>query len=179
MPTAAQHYCGCDIITAKIIKNLKQSIYLNYKCTEHQIFAVINVQKPHRQKCKSTIDCATRSSHQASRGPLRDAQFIVIHRRSIDICAWDYGTIYGWQSTNLSQSLLATGTVHSLRAFLNGRLRACLRACLRTCFRAVLGRAALGRAALGRVALGRAALGRAAHRMEERFPREALANGRL
>jgi len=87
----------------------------------------------HRQKCKSTIDCATRSSYQASRGPLRDAQSIVIHSRSVDICAWDYGTIYGWQSTTLSQSLLPTGfagTVHSLRAFLNGRLRACLRACL-------------------------------------------------
>ena len=37
----------------------------------------------------------------------------------------------------------------------------------------------LGRAVLGRAVLGRAALGRSALRMEERFPREVLANGKL
>jgi hypothetical protein len=70
----------------------------------------------HGQKCKSTIDCATRCSYQASHGPLRDAQSIVAHSRSIDICAWDYGTTYCWQSINLSQSLLPAGfagTIHT------------------------------------------------------------------
>jgi hypothetical protein len=51
----------------------------------------------------------TRSSQQASHGPLRDAQSIVVHSRSIDICAWAYGTIYGWQSIDLSQFLLLAG----------------------------------------------------------------------
>jgi len=50
----------------------------------------------HRQKSKLTIDCTTRSSWQASRGPLDDAQPIVIHSQSIDICTWAYGSIYDW-----------------------------------------------------------------------------------
>jgi hypothetical protein len=52
--------------------------------------------RTHRQKCKSTIDCATRSSYHATRGLLHDVHLIVIHSRSIDICTWDYGSIYGW-----------------------------------------------------------------------------------
>jgi len=90
----------------------------------------------HWQKCKSTIDCATRSSYQASHGPLRNAQSIAIHSRFIGICAWGYGTIYGWQSVNKPQLVFTADRLrwyctHSLRAFLSGRLRACLRACLR------------------------------------------------
>ena len=48
----------------------------------------------HRQQCKSTIDCATCSSRQASRGPLCDTLPIVINSRSIDICMSATGCIY-------------------------------------------------------------------------------------
>jgi len=48
---------------------------------------------------KVQIDYRLRYAHmrrslQASRGPLRDAQPIVIHSRSINVCAWAYGCIY-------------------------------------------------------------------------------------
>ena len=61
----------------------------------------------HRQNCKSTIVCATRSSQQASCGPLRDVQPIVSYSRVIEMGAWAYGTIYGWRpEMDLFQSAL-------------------------------------------------------------------------
>jgi len=58
---------------------------------------------------KVQIDCQLgyahiRSSVQDSSRPLRDPQSIAIYSRFIDCCMWHNGTIYGWQSTNLSQS---------------------------------------------------------------------------
>ena len=91
----------------------------------------------------------TRSSYQASHGPLRKVQSLFIYSRFIQMCAWAYGTIYGCQPEiylylSLQPALLPVLYTLSLQVFMRARrrLKACsgvsLRACLRRWLRACL-----------------------------------------
>jgi len=104
----------------------------------------------HRQKCKSTIGCATRTRAHTQLiasfpwTPARRAAYSR-HSRSIEMCMWAYESIYSWRpEMDLYLSLLPAvfaviPVLHtlSLRVHLTARrrLKACLGACLGACLR--------------------------------------------
>jgi len=86
----------------------------------------------------------THSSQQASCGPLRDPQFIVIYSPFTEIYVWAYGTIYSHQQeVDLYLWLLPAVFVVMMvvyKLLLRVRIRACWRltACSRVCLRAYM-----------------------------------------
>ena len=87
-----------------------------------------------------------RSSKQASHGPLRNAQPIVIYSRFMQMCAWAYGTIYGCRP-EMDLYVIPVLYTLSLLVCMKARwwLKACSRACLRACLRARLREPCFGR----------------------------------
>jgi len=118
-------WCGWKVPSAKV--RIDYRMYYAYTCT-----------------------CAAHTN--ASRGPLGNAQPMVIYSRFIELYAWAYGTIYGCQpEMDLYLTLVSTDILllyaPSLRVCMRARWRltACSRAYLRACLRAYLREQGFGR----------------------------------